>query len=256
MKRLSWLMILGIKRQFLEWSGAWWFLLTLAVQELMAPLMGLFVWSTVFPRDPHVTDYYVALMVVGLMTASYENHTFSGRIYEGTVSEDLLRPQPIVIGPLSFNLATRIWLVLFGLPVVVVAGFVVGASYAWSWLVPAFVVCVLAALLRFLWTWTLALSAFWTERAHAIVGLGGSLIFLLGGTAAPIGVLPQPWQGLAEALPFYAMVGLPADILTGRLNTVDVLGAVGLQLVWIAGMSAVAAAVWRAGIRRYTVVGA
>jgi ABC-type uncharacterized transport system permease subunit len=255
-KRLARLIILGIKRQFLEWSGSWWFLVTLAIQELMPPLMGLFVWSTVFPQDPRVTDYYVALMVVGLMTASYENHTFSNRIYDGTVSEDLLRPQPVVVGPLTFNLATRIWLVCFGLPVVLVAGIALRVSYAWSWLVPAIVVCLLAAMLRFLWTWTLALSAFWTERAHAVVSLGGSLIFLLGGTAAPIGVLPPPWQGLAEASPFYAMVGLPADLVTGRLDTVDVLGAVGLQLVWIAALSAVAAAVWRAGIRRYTVVGA
>jgi ABC-2 type transport system permease protein len=255
-KRLALLTIVGVRRQFLEWSGAWWFLVTLAVQELIGPLMGLFVWSTVFPGDPRVTDYYVALMVVGLLTASYENHTFSGRIYEGTVSEDLLRPQPIVIGPLSFNLATRVWLLLFGVPVVIVVGFALQVSYTWEWLLPALLIAVLAAVLRFLWTWTLALSAFWTERAHATVGLGGTLVFLLGGSAAPIAVLPQPWQGLAEVLPFYPMLGLPADIVTGRLDGFAVLNAVGLQLVWIAALSALAAAVWRAGIRRYTVLGA
>lgn len=249
-KRLARLTILGIRRQFLEWSGSWWFLVTLAMQELMAPLMGLFVWSTVFPGDRRVTDYYVALMVVSLMTASYENHTFSGRIYEGTVSEDLLRPQPVVVGPLSFNLATRVWLLLFGVPVVLVAGVALDVSYTWTWLLPALLVAGFAAVLRFLWTWTLALSAFWTERAHATVSLGDTLILLLGGSAAPIAVLPQSWQGVAEALPFYPMLGLPADLLTGRLDATAALQAVGLQIVWIAVLSTLAAAVWRAGLRR------
>lgn len=254
--RLVPLVALGVRRIFLNWSGSWWFLVTLAVQELLRPVIGLFVWSMVFPADPRVTEYFIALMVVGLMTASYENWTFSERIYEGTVSDDLLRPQPVVIGPLSENLAARGWLVMLGLPVVILSGSALAVSYAWTWLVPAVLACVFAAVLRFLWTWTLALSAFWTERAHAAVWLGSNLIFLLGGVAAPIAFLPAPWQRIAEVLPFYPMLGLPADIATGRLDTAGVVAAFGYQLGWIAVLGVIAACVWRLGVRRYTVVGA
>ena len=64
-----------------------------------------------------------------MMTASYENHTFSETVYAGTVSHELLKPQPVVIGPIGENLAIRIWLTLIGMPVVVLAGFALGASF-------------------------------------------------------------------------------------------------------------------------------
>ena len=40
-----------LRQEVLEWSGAWWFLLTLVVQAVVAPLIGLFVWSAVSRLD-------------------------------------------------------------------------------------------------------------------------------------------------------------------------------------------------------------
>jgi ABC-2 type transport system permease protein len=96
------------------------------------------------------------------------------------------------------------------------------------------------------------MTAFWTERVHSIVGFGHTLIFLLGGTAAPIGLLPDAWRRIAEASPFYAMSGLPAEIATYGMSTVADLG---LQLFWLAVLLVSVRFAWRAGVRRYTAVG-
>lgn len=256
MTRVLRLTALRVRRQFLDWSGAWWFTLTLVANEALGPLAGLFVWSAVSPGDPRVVSYFVALIAVQMMTASYENHTFSETVYQGTVSHELLRPQPVVIGPIGENVAIRIWMTLFGLPPAVLAGLALGASYRPPDLLLALPALAGAAVLRFLFTWTLALTAFWTERVHAVVSFGGILVALLGGAAAPVSLLPGPWHTVAVALPFHSMLGLPADIATGAVHGPAAVAALGRSLAWTAAFTALAVVVWRAGARRYTAVGA
>lgn len=238
-----------LRQEVLEWSGAWWFLLTLVVQAVVAPLIGLFVWSAVYPDDPTIGRYYVAIILVTLMTESFEQHTFSERIYDGTLSHELLRPQPVVIGVIGMNLAIRAWLTLLGAPIVLLTGIALQVGFEWSAVVRSVPYLLLAAVLVFLWTFLLALTAFWTDRVHAVVGFGSQLTFLLGGTAAPIALLPDGWRRVAEVLPFYGMNGLPAEIASGGR------GSLGYQLIWVVVLVVVVTVVWRIGVRRYTAVG-
>ncbi|WUJ72149.1 ABC-2 family transporter protein [Kribbella soli] len=239
-----------LRQEVLEWSGAWWFLLTLVVQAVVAPLIGLFVWSAVYPDDPTIARYYVAVILVTLMTESFEQHTFSERIYDGTLSHELLRPQPVVIGVIGMNLAIRAWLTLLGAPIVLLTGIALQVGFDWSAVLRSTPYVVLAAVLVFLWTFLLALTAFWTDRVHAVVGFGSQLTFLLGGTAAPIALLPDTWRRIAEVLPFYGMNGLPAEIAAGKGS-----GSMGCQLIWVVVLVVVVTVVWRIGVRRYTAVG-
>lgn len=254
-RRLMRLTMWSARRTYLDWAGTSWFALTLVSGQVVAPLIGLFVWSSVFPKDPGVTAYYVALMVVQLMSASYENHTFSGAIYDGNISHELLQPKPVVVGPLGANLAVRLSLCLLGAPIVLVAGLLLHVSYSFSAVLLAFPAVVLAMLLRFLFTWVLALTAFWTERVHAVTGFGGVLIFLVGGSAAPVMFLPEPLRLVASALPFRAMLGFPAELATRNVAGADVLLGFGFQVFWVAVLGVLAVAVWRLGVRRYTAVG-
>jgi ABC-type uncharacterized transport system permease subunit len=240
-----------LRQEVLEWSGAWWFLLTLVVQAVVAPLIGLFVWSAVYPDNSAIGRYYVAVILVTLMTESFEQHTFSERIYDGTLSHELLRPQPVVLGVIGSNLAIRAWLTFLGAPIVVLTGVALRTGFEWRSLVASVPFIALAAVLVFLWTFMLSLTAFWTNRVHAVVGFGSQLIFLFGGTAAPIGFLPDTWRRVAEVLPFYGMNGLPAEIAAGTRDG----GSLLYQVVWVVVLAAAVWALWRAGVRRYTAVG-
>ncbi|MFI5732045.1 ABC-2 family transporter protein [Kribbella sp. NPDC051587] len=245
------LLAFRIRQQVLEWSGAWWFLLTLVVQAVIAPLIGLFIWSAVYPDDPAIKRYYVAIILVTLMTESFDQHTFSNRVYDGTLSHELLRPQPVVLGIIGENLAIRGWLTLLGAPIVLVTAFALQATFAWRSVLLALPGIALAAVLIFLFTFLLSLTAFWTDRVHSVVAFGSQLGFLLGGTAAPIALLPDGWARIAEALPFYGMHGLPAEIAAGSRYD----GSLAYQLGWVVVLVTAVSAVWRAGVRRYTAVG-
>lgn len=253
---MHWNRLLGAytRSSFLVWLAWRSFGFTLTANQAVPPLIGLAVWTAAAP-GAEMASYYVVLLFVRLMTVSYENHTFSERIYSGDLADDLLRPHPVVLQPLGENVAIRIWHVIIALPLLLLVTWLAPVRVAWSDLALAFPALVLAAVIRFLYTYTLALSAFWTERAHSVVGMGSTLLFLLGGEAAPVAVLPGGVRAWAEALPFRAMMGFPAELAVGRLPAGAVAVGFMWQLVWLVVFGLLARAVWQAGVRRYTVVG-
>jgi ABC-2 type transport system permease protein len=229
---------------------------TWVIGQAVTPVLGLLVWSAALPGDPAVSTYYVVLLAVQLMTVSYEHHTLSQGIYDGNLAESLVLPQPVVVEFLGTNIGLRLWHLLFGLPLILVAGAVAGVRLDPMGIALVLPALVLAAALRFLFTYALALSALWTERAHGVVGLGETLIFLLGGTAAPLAFLPEPFRVVGQALPFWSMLGMPAEIAAGTLHGAALVQAFGVQLCWLIALVAFTVAVWRAGLRRFTAVGA
>jgi ABC-2 type transport system permease protein len=205
-----------ITHYLLAWLASRSFAFTLVANQAVTPLIGLAVWSTALPGT-NLSSYYLALLVTRLVTVSYEQHTFSGRIYNGELIDDLLRPHSAVLATLGQNLALRAWHVLIGLPAIVAVLLLSQASFTLSNALLAVPALVGAAALQFMFTYTLALSAFWTERAHGVVGIGGTLVFLLGGEAVPAPLLPDALRPLGVALPFRAMHGFPAEIAAGML---------------------------------------
>jgi ABC-2 type transport system permease protein len=254
--RILRLVRLEIWRQVVGWSGAWWFLVTLILGQAVAPLLGLFVWRHVPGAGAHVGSYYLAVICVALLTASFENHTFAQAIYSGAVAAALLRPQPVVVGPLGENLAIRLWMFVLGIPLLAVVGLTAGASFTPLSVLAAVPALMLAAVLHFLFVWTLAMAAFWTERVHAVVAFGTVLIFLLGGSAAPNAVLPDPLRTIAQVLPFRSMLGFPAELATGTLTSADAAAGYAVSVFWTAVLGGCAVGAWRLGVRRYSTVGA
>jgi ABC-2 type transport system permease protein len=61
---------------------------------------------------------------------------------------------------------------------------------------------------------------------------------------------------LARVLPFHAVLGFPVELLVGRLGLQEALQGIGLQLLWIAIVGAIASVLWRRGLRAYGAFGA
>lgn len=208
-ERLFRLLGLGIWRSSVQWWSFRTFVITLVIGQAVTPLLGLFVWSSAIPGNPTVSTYYVVLLGVQLMTVSYEHHTLANGIYGGDFAIELTKPRPVVLDYLATNLAIRLWHLLFGQPLILVVGWLAGLSLTASNVLLAVPALVLAAGVRFVFTYTLAITAIWTQRAHGVVGIGESLIFLLGGSAAPLSFLPQPIREVGQLLPFWSMLGAP-----------------------------------------------
>jgi viologen exporter family transport system permease protein len=112
-----------------------------------------------------------------------------------------------------------------------------------------------AYLIRSMLLWVLGMITFWTTRVSAIYDTYFTAELLLSGRLVPLALLPAWAAGLADVLPFKYTFGYPIEVLAGSLSTTELFTGLAFQAAWIAIGTALVAAVWRVGVRRYGAVG-
>jgi len=237
------------------------------VWTVMESVVYLVVWSTVARSsggqvggyDPAgFAAYFLVTMVVNQLTFTWIMHEFEYRVRQGQLSPLLLKPLHPIHGDIAENVTYKALTSVVLVPALVLLCWAFRpALQPQPWMAAAFLPAVLLAfLLRFLSGWTLALAGFWTTRVLAINQLYYMAMLFLSGQMVPLSLLPGPVQALAAVLPFRWMVAFPVELLLGQLSPEETLAGFGVQLAWIAAHAVAAACVWRAGLRRYSAVGA
>ena len=253
-----------VKSTWLSWMQHRGFFYLVAFSWMVPLLIYLFVWSTAagegtvggFSRG-ELVGYYLVLILVNQITFATNNWTVGDAIRYGRMNLLLLRPLSPVWDALASEVAVKVVFMTFAVPLVAILALILRPALDITWQnVLAFVpALVLAWALRFLWGYWLALLAFWSTRADALLSLQESLIFLLGGQVAPTALLPPLLQKAAVVLPFRYMLAFPVEILTGQMSTSQILTGLTIQAGWLLVALALFVAVWRAGLRRYSAVG-
>ncbi|MBI4581528.1 MAG: ABC-2 family transporter protein [Planctomycetes bacterium] len=208
------------------------------------------------PRD--FAAYFWLTMVVGHVCTAWDVYELGWQIQTGRMSPRLLRPMlPVwqhVADNVAYKLVSLAVLVPIWLLIVVVSrpNFDTGLHE----LLLAIPAVTLAAIINFVWCYNLAMAAFWVTRMEAIgqAWFGAGLFF--GGRLAPLSIMPEPLQTIASALPFKYVIWYPCELLMGRLSPRAMTGEMLNQVVWVVVGLVVFHVVWRAGVKRYSAVGA
>lgn len=234
---------------------------------LVEPIVYLVVWTTVARSQGGVVGgfaagdfaaYFTVLMIVNQLTFTWHFYFFEWRVRNGFFSPLLLRPVHPIHNDIAENLTFKLltFTVVGPVALFLIASF--GATWnAQPWHLVAFLpALLLAMMLRFVVEWTLALAAFWITRTAALNEAYFVGMLFLSGQVAPLALFPQAVQAVAYLLPFRWMVSFPVETALGRLAAGEVLVGYGAQLGWLVVSVGVLRVVWRAGIRRYSAVGA
>lgn len=243
------------------------------VWGFVGPLISLAVWSaTTAARGGAVTNpasgatfgradfaaYFLTFMVFSHLTMSWDAFEFGFRVRSGQLSPLLLKPiHPIhhdASRNISFKLVTSgmllpVWVLLYLLLKPTPPPSLVCLLLA----VPAL---LLAAVMRYVWQYSVALAAFWTTRVEAVNQLYFTLDSFLSGRIAPLTLLPGALGVLAYYSPFRAMGAFPVELALGRVAPGAILPGFLLQIVWLAAAIGVLRLLWAAGVRQYSAVGA
>ena len=253
-----------VKATWASWVQYRSFFFILAFGWMIQPLIYLVVWTTAaggktiggMDRGEFVA-YYLVLILVNQITYSQANWTVGDLVRYGQMNRLLIRPLSPFYDTLSSEMAGKVVYMIFDLPIVLVLALIMRPEMhaAWQdWL--AFIPALLLAwALRFFWGYWLALLAFWATRADALLALQDSLVFLLAGQVAPVGLLPGVLHTAAVILPFRYMVGFPVEVLTGQVSPAGLATGLGIQIGWLGLALVLTALLWRLGLRRYSAVG-
>ena|SRR5689334_7777921 len=199
------------------------------------------------------------LLIVDIATSDITIHILAYRIQDGTLSNQLLLPiHPILTQVLVNNLAFKalqvialvpIWLVLYALyqPV-----FTITAANV----LLAIPTLIMGFLLQFFAGATITCIAFWTTRVWAIMDFYFATFRLFAGQFVPLALLPAAMQGLSQILPFRLALYFPVELILGKLSAQEIATNLGLQVVWCIAAYVLFRLVWRAGIKKFSAVGA
>jgi ABC-2 type transport system permease protein len=234
-----------------------WILSSIMPFVLMGVWMQASLSGTLGLGPTDFARYFLCVFLIRQLTLVWVIYDVEHHVVQGTLSPRLLHPIDPVWRFFCDHLAER----LARLPFLAL---VAGAFFAlypaslwwpgWRTLGLAAVCLVAAFLLRFIMQYAFAMVAFWSERANAIEDLWFFAYLFLSGYLAPMTLFPEGVRRLAELTPFPYLIYMPTRILMGQ--PADVARGLTVSAVWAAVFFLLYRVLWRAGLRRYSGMGA
>ena len=229
----------------------------------LLPLLMLALWSqtpagSVPGFGPQQLErYFLAVFVVRQFTIVWVVYSFEEDLLEGRLSPYLLQPLAPAWRYVAAHIAEQATRLPF-VAAILLALALVRPSLLWLPSAGSLVLVVLTTLLafglRFLLHHAIACLCFWSERAAALDRLLLIPYLFLSGMVAPLEAFPEPLRQVALATPFPWTLALPAELLAGRRPPLG--HGLAVMAAWALGLWLLNRVLWRAGLRRYTAMGA
>ena len=229
------------------------------------PLVMLALWSAV-ARDAPVgrfgqkdfVAYFLAALVVRLMTGAWVIWELNHEIREGTLAFRLLRPIHPLVAYACENVAAMPLRLALSLPVAAVLLFTMGGAHITHdpLLLALFPITVVGAwLITFLAMSIVGALAFYIDSAGSVFEIWMGLFGVFSGYLVPLELFPRWVTLLARALPFRYMLAFPVEMVIGMQSRARALAELSVQWLFVGVLGARALGVWRLGLRRFAAFG-
>jgi ABC-2 type transport system permease protein len=201
--------------------------------------------------------YFIAVFLARQFSIVWVIWDFEREIVEGKLSLRLLQPLDPVWHYVATHISERFARLPFAVVVMVLFFVVYPAALWWPGVgaIATFAMIVMLSFtLRFAMQYTMAMFAFWTERANALEQFSFLFYLFLSGLIAPLEVFPPGVRAIIEWTPFPYMINFPASVLVGL--PVDLPRSLAIMLGWIGLFVVINRVLWRKGLRQYSGMGA
>lgn len=265
--------MIRIYRRFwqINWAEQWQYranLLMYLAYWVVSPIVYLSVWQAVANAQGDVrgltandfVTYYMTLLIIDVLTSDITLHILAYKIQDGTLSGELLRPvHPILTGTLVNNLAFKALTFVALVPIWIVIYLLMRPDFSevtWQSLALTAPAILLGFGISFFMNASLTSVAFWTTRVYGINEFFYVLSVLFSGQFVPLTLMPPVIQQIAQYLPFQLTRYFPTMLVLNRLAPEQIMQDFALAVFWLLALALVFFAVWRAGVKRFSAVGA
>ena len=230
----------------------------------VSALAMLYLWRSVLAAGarggftwPDMKAYLLIAFVAGSLVSAYVDYRIAGRIREGDVALDFVRPIGYHRARFVETLGFGAYELFSGVVVAAVVALVFGGirGVQSGSLVPFLVSAVLVLPLRFGIVYISGLVVFWTRNYVGVQAARIALVTLFSGALVPLALFPDWLHNLANVLPFAGMASTPALIYVGHLTGSAAWTAILVQAAWVIGLWLAGAALWGVASRKVTIHG-
>ena len=230
------------------------------------PVIYLVVWSTIANQQGgsvggytpgQFAAYYIVWTLVRNMNVVFTPFGWEGRIREGTLSMELMRPMHPIHSDIAYFSGWKVVVIVFWIPIAVFLTWIFKPTFDINLqeAIVFFIAIWGAFLIRTMLLSLLGMITFWTTRVSAIFELYFGLELILSGRLVPMTLMPQWVQDLSNYLPFKWTFYFPIEALVGSMTTRDLWTGIGMQIFWIVTGASLLNLIWRAAIRQFSAVG-
>lgn len=259
------LLSLHIQEAFYVRSQAFvWFLIV-----LINPLIYLMFWQAALGENPNlissnstasITTYYVILIIAeALLMAHVEIEVAIRDIYEGRLSQYLLKPIPYIAMKFFQEIPWRLIQAFFGVVVFLILRVLwpeyILLHYSFLQLVLLIPILLGAFILSFLFKMILGLTAIWTTDFRGLSQVSAVILFIMAGYVIPLHLLPPVLFEISRLLPFAYMIYFPVMVAQGSISGADILQGISIQVCWIVAFMCMYHFMWRQAMRKFSGVG-
>ncbi len=198
-----------------------------------------------------VTNFILGLTVSQAFIL--DDFMVASKIFDGTISFDILRPVNFMGYLFSYNLggvlfrilmqvfpAMFISIIIFGiLPPVSIGNFMI-----------SIISVALGLVIMFLISYIISLIAFWFQNVWSIATIKNVLISTLAGIYVPIWCLPEPIQKIVSFTPFDSLYHAPISIYLGNFDFKVTCIAFLKQAVWIIILYIISSLMWKNAVKK------
>ncbi|GAA0934742.1 MULTISPECIES: ABC transporter permease [Streptomyces violaceusniger group] len=228
-----------------------------------------YTYTALWDERPHLGGYDLAqaltfvwlgqalLAAVALMGGGFQEE-LQDRIRSGDIAVDLYRPVDLQMWWLATELGRALFQLLGRGVVPMAVGALVfelrlpASPLTWLWFLLS---VVLAVCVGFAVRYLVSLASFWLLDGTGLSMLSGLLCLFFSGMILPLNVFPGQLGETARALPWAAMLQVPADVFLEERRGMGLLAAFAFQVGWAVALLAAGRAVQSAATRKVVVQG-
>jgi ABC-2 type transport system permease protein len=201
--------------------------------------------------------YLIISFISNSLLSYYSESRISGKILDGSVSADLLKPLDFQKARLAETLGSTVieggLTVIITLIVVISASGILKPDFIHSLL---FILSILASLMvKFGIVYMAGLLCFWSTGSLGIVWARMAVTSLFSGALVPLSFFPGWLEKLALVLPFQGIVHTPAAIYLEEVGAWGALGLLAIQCAWVCVLWLCGKLMWSWAVRQITIHG-
>lgn len=202
------------------------------------------------------TNFILALGLEAVFAV--DDYYLSSRLYNGSISQELLLPVSFHGRMLAHNLGTAAFNLIFHFtPAFVAAVLVIGMEK------PAgagmFGLFLVSALFGYGVLWSISfmmqMLSFWLLNVWAVMTIKNVFVNVLSGAMIPLWFMPKWMECVINFTPFSSIYYTPVQIYLGQLTVDQILIKFLIQSAWIVVLLCFGAFLWKKGQRKLVVQG-
>lgn len=203
--------------------------------------------------------YVLISFLTGLIISADILHDIYREVKDGSIAINLIRPisyeKRMIFQGLGNVMYNFVVIFIVSFTVITILYYKYTGSLSLFNIIFYLISMMLGVLINLYYSYAFGLISFKITNMWGLSQIVGAITQLLSGALIPIVFFPQGIQWIFKFLPFSSMIYTPTMIYLGKITGLELIKAIGIQVIWLGILIVIARVMWNTLIKKLTILG-